>query len=254
MSFSIVIPARFGSTRLKGKPLLDLVGKPIIQHVYECAIKTSAEKVIIATDDQRIADAAKQFNAEVCLTNANHQSGTDRITEVVEKYQFDDQHIIVNLQGDEPDTPVKLIEQTAQGLIQNPDADMSTLATKIETSDDIFNPNVVKVVFNQQQFALYFSRAPIPWNRDKFGLDQQDFEIKNNHWFRHIGLYGYRCGFLKRYKQWQMSDLEQIESLEQLRVLFYGGKIHVGIATCQSGHGIDTQADLDAMIESFNQK
>ena len=254
MSYSIIIPARYASTRLPGKPLLEIEGKPLIQHVYQRATETRAKRIIIATDNQRIADICNAFGAEVCLTRADHQSGTERIAEVIETFSFLDQDIVINLQGDEPDVPVSLIEQTALCLQQNPSADMSTLAAPIENSNDLFNSNIVKAVLNDQNFALYFSRAPIPWHREQFPISPNQEIPKDYQWLRHIGLYGYRCGFLRQYIQWTISPLEQIESLEQLRVLAHGGKIIVDITQEQPAHGIDTEDDLVKARLAFKTK
>ena len=254
MSYSIIIPARYASTRLLGKPLLEIEGKPLIQHVYQRATETQAKRIIIATDDQRIADICNAFGAEVCLTRTDHQSGTERIAEVIKKLKFLDQEIVINLQGDEPDVPASLIEQTALCLQQNPMADMSTLATPIDNSTDLFNPNIVKVVLNEQNLALYFSRAPIPWHRDQFPILPNQTMPENHQWLRHIGLYGYRCGFLRQYIEWTISPLEQIESLEQLRVLAHGGKIIVDITQIQPAHGIDTKEDLEKARLAFKTK
>jgi 3-deoxy-manno-octulosonate cytidylyltransferase (CMP-KDO synthetase) len=168
MSFSVVIPARYASTRLPGKPLLDIAGKPMIQHVYERAIQSSAEQLIIATDDQRIADAAAGFNAPVCMTAGSHESGTDRLQEVVSQLKLDKQHIVVNVQGDEPLVPAAVIDQVAANLSVNPNAGISTLVERISDIDDVFNPNTVKAVMDNNGRALYFSRAPLPWARDEF--------------------------------------------------------------------------------------
>ena len=168
MSFNVVIPARFGATRLPGKPLRDIVGKPMIQHVYERASESGADNVIIATDDERIARAAEGFGAQVCMTSVNHHSGTDRITEVVNTLKYSDEQIIVNLQGDEPLMPPGVIRQVADSLAQYSQASMSTVCAKIETAAELFDPHVVKVVRDENDMAIYFSRASIPWDRDAF--------------------------------------------------------------------------------------
>jgi 3-deoxy-manno-octulosonate cytidylyltransferase (CMP-KDO synthetase) len=242
MSFKIVIPARFASSRLPGKPLLDIAGKPMIQHVYERAQESHATEVIIATDDSRIETVAKSFGADVCLTKAEHPSGTDRLAEVALLRGFADDEIIVNVQGDEPCLPANLINQVAKDLQQFPDADISTLFEQIDDPKQIFDPNVVKVVMDKQGFALYFSRAPIPWMRDHFN---KETELPNTlpH-FRHIGLYGYRAEFLKSYSELDACGIEQNESLEQLRALFHGKRIHLSAALENSGYGVDTEDDL----------
>jgi 3-deoxy-manno-octulosonate cytidylyltransferase (CMP-KDO synthetase) len=244
-AFKVVIPARYASTRLPGKPLLELAGRPMLQHVHERSLQSGASKVIIATDDQRIADAAHNFNATVCMTSPGHTSGTERIAEVVQVQGWDDDDIIVNVQGDEPLIPVTLIKQVASGLASNAAAPMATLSYPIQTTDEVSDPNIVKVVLDKQGYALYFSRAAIPFHRDMQAVGGGTEAL------RHIGLYAYRAGFLKRYMQMEASPLESIEKLEQLRVLWHGMKIHVGIATEMPGHGVDTRGDLarvDALL------
>ncbi len=245
MKFVVVIPARYASTRLPAKPLLDICGKPMIQHVFERAVKSGAEKVIVATDDQRIADVVLGFGGEVCMTLASHQSGTERLAEVINQYGFDDDAIIVNVQGDEPLIPPSVIRQVAENLTRYA-CPMATLAVKIDQPDEVFNPNVVKVVTDKDGYALYFSRASIPWDRDNFA--KQPSEIHHD-LKRHIGIYGYKAGFITQYVNWKPSPLERIESLEQLRVLWYGQKIHVEIAIEEPPAGVDTQEDLDKVID-----
>ncbi|SIN83580.1 3-deoxy-manno-octulosonate cytidylyltransferase [Salinivibrio sp. ES.052] len=242
--FYVVIPARFGSSRLPGKPLADIAGKPMIQHVYERAQAAGASQVIVATDDKRIETAVRDFGGNVCLTRADHESGTERLAEVVEQYGFADDDIIVNVQGDEPLIPASVIGQVADNLSQHADAPMATLAVAIDNREQVFNPNVVKVVTDQQGFALYFSRATIPWDRAHFEADTPEIPQAL---LRHIGIYGYRAGFISRYIHWTPSPLEKIESLEQLRVLWHGEKIHVAVAAETPPHGVDTQADLEAV-------
>ncbi|OOF33718.1 3-deoxy-manno-octulosonate cytidylyltransferase [Salinivibrio costicola] len=242
--FYVVIPARFGSSRLPGKPLAEIAGKPMIQHVYERAQAAGASKVIVATDDKRIETAVRDFGGDVCLTRADHESGTERLAEVVAQYGFADGDIIVNVQGDEPLIPSAVIGQVAANLNQYPQAPMATLAVAIDDSEQVFNPNVVKVVTDQQGFALYFSRATIPWDRTHFETESPDIP---DALLRHVGIYGYRAGFISRYIHWTPSPLEKIESLEQLRVLWHGEKIHVAVAAETPPHGVDTQADLEAV-------
>jgi 3-deoxy-manno-octulosonate cytidylyltransferase (CMP-KDO synthetase) len=242
MAFKIIIPARYASTRLPGKPLLDIAGKPMIQHVYERAIESLATEVIIATDDKRIKQIAENFDAKVCMTKADHPSGTDRLAEVATLYHFDDDDIIINVQGDEPCLPAQLINQVANDLIQHPEADMATLYSPIKLEKQVFDPNIVKVITDQQGYALTFSRAPIPWLRDHF-QKENPLPGKLPH-KRHIGLYGYRASFLKQYAELIPCDLEQAESLEQLRALYHGKKIHLTEAKIDPGHGVDTAEDL----------
>ena len=241
MSFTVIIPARYQSTRLPGKPLADICGKPMIQWVYEQASKAGAEQVIVATDDQRIVDVVKGFGGEVCLTRADHESGTERLAEVVAKYQLADDHIVVNVQGDEPLIPDTIIRQVADNLA-NKNAPMATLAVEIDHPDEVFNPNAVKVVTDKDGYALYFSRASIPWDRDNYAKQPQ--EIHHN-LMRHIGIYAYRAGFINTYINWEPSTLEKIEALEQLRVLWYGEKIHVDVAIDAPPAGVDTPEDLE---------
>ena len=243
MGFSIVIPSRFAASRLPGKPLLDIAGKPLIQHVYECAQRSDAEQIVIATDDVRIADVASGFGAEVCMTSADHPSGTDRLAEVVERQAYADDHVIVNLQGDEPLMPPAVINQVAQNLMKRADVSMATVCKRIKTSRMLFDPHVVKVVSDEQGYALYFSRAAIPWDRERFPMDEDLPEYFTH--YAHIGLYAYRCGFLKDYVSWPVCHLEETESLEQLRVLYKGHRIHVEEAVEVPGPGVDIDVDLE---------
>lgn len=241
MSFTVVIPARYQSTRLPGKPLADIGGKPMIQWVYEQSVKSGADQVIIATDDQRVEQAAKKFGATVCMTSPDHESGTERLAEVVAKMGLDDQQIIVNVQGDEPLIPPGNIRQVAENLASSV-APMATLAVEIEHESEVFNPNAVKVVADKDGYALYFSRATIPWDRDNFSDEKKQIEQPL---MRHIGIYAYRAGFINTYINWQPSALEKIECLEQLRVLWYGEKIHVEVALEAPPAGVDTPEDLE---------
>ena len=234
----VVIPARYASSRLPGKPLLQIAGRPMLQHVFERAQQSGAAKIVIATDDARIEDAAAGFNATVCMTDAGHNSGTERIAEVTTRMGWDDDAVIVNVQGDEPLIPPSLISQVAAGLSQHPQAAVATLATLLTDHREWQDANVVKVVLDRDGFALYFSRAAIPFDRDG-GTEAENTAL------RHIGLYAYRAGFLKHYSQLNPSPLETVEKLEQLRVLWHGMKIHVGIAGETPGPGVDTRADLE---------
>lgn len=243
MTFKIVIPARYASTRLPGKPLLDISGKPMIQHVYSLAKESLATEVIIATDDKRIEQIAKNFGANVCMTRPDHPSGTDRLAEVAKLMHFADDDIIINVQGDEPCLPASLINQVADDMQQHQDADITSLYSQIDQEKHIFDPNVVKVIMDKQGYALYFSRAPIPWMRDHF--DQQSTLPTDLPHYRHHGLYGYRACFLNHYAELSPCVLEQEESLEQLRALYHGKRIHLTAAKVNPGHGVDTQQDLD---------
>ncbi|EMC0406114.1 3-deoxy-manno-octulosonate cytidylyltransferase [Vibrio fluvialis] len=242
MSFTVVIPARYQSTRLPGKPLADIAGKPMVQWVYEQAMQAGAERVIIATDDARVEQAALAFGGTVCMTSPDHQSGTERLAEVVKLMGIEDDHIIVNVQGDEPFIPPSIIRQVADNLAAS-QAPMATLAVEISHEDEVFNPNAVKVVTDKDGYALYFSRATIPWDRDNFAKDKTVVQPL----MRHIGIYAYRAGFINTYIQWPASQLEKIECLEQLRVLWYGEKIHVAVAFEAPPAGVDTPEDLDAV-------
>lgn len=233
--FNIVIPARYASTRLHGKALLEIKGKPLIQHVFETALNTQAKKIIVATDNDEIKNVAESFGATVVMTSEEHQSGTDRIAEVIKKLNIDENEIIVNVQGDEYGLPVSLIEQVATNLFKNPEHQMATLCESISTIEDYANPNIVKVVFDKNNTALYFSRSPIPSDRNG-GLPAEAY--------RHIGLYAYRAGYLQMFTALPACELERTEALEQLRVLHDGGKIHVEVAVDDAGIGIDTAEDL----------
>ena len=203
MSFSVVIPARYASSRFPGKPLADLAGKPMLQHVYERACESEAVRVIIATDDERIAHVAQNFGAEVCMTSDDHPSGTDRLQEVVHKLGFYADDIVVNVQGDEPLIPPRIINQVAHNLMALPMAGIATLSEPIETVDALVNPNVVKVVIDHQGMALYFSRAPIPWPRDSFMSEVGRSTMPEGFsWQRHIGLYAYRVKLLNDFVRW----------------------------------------------------
>ncbi|MCG9625662.1 3-deoxy-manno-octulosonate cytidylyltransferase [Vibrio mediterranei] len=242
MSFTVIIPARYESSRLPGKPLADIGGKPMIQHVYEKSLQSGADRVIIATDDQRVELAAKQFGAEVCMTSPTHDSGTERLAEVVASMKIASDHIVVNVQGDEPLIPACIIKQVANNL-ESSTAPMATLGVTIENESEVFNPNAVKVVTDEQGYALYFSRATIPWDRDAYASEPK--KHATSPLLRHIGIYAYRAGFIKTYVEWEPSALERIECLEQLRVLWYGEKIHVAPAQEAPPAGVDTPEDLE---------
>ncbi len=246
-TFTVIIPARFASSRLPGKPLADIAGKPMIAHVWQKAQQSGASRVVVATDNQAVAQAVQAFGGEVCMTSEHHNSGTERLAEVVEKLALADDEIVVNIQGDEPLIPPVIVQQVADNLAKN-GVKMATLAVPLNDAEELFNPNVVKAVAEQSGNVLYFSRAPIPWNRDQFaGLsDEQKTQlVLQSQYLRHIGIYAYRAGFIKQYVQWQPSALENIESLEQLRVLWYGEKIHIDLAKEVPAVGVDTPEDLE---------
>ncbi|WP_413507577.1 3-deoxy-manno-octulosonate cytidylyltransferase [Serratia proteamaculans] len=247
MSFIAIIPARYASTRLPGKPLADIHGKPMVVHVMERARESGASRVIVATDHPAVAEAVKAAGGEVCMTRADHNSGTERLAEVIEHYGFADDEIIVNVQGDEPLIPPVIVRQVAENLAGS-HAGMATLAVPIESAEEAFNPNAVKVVMDAQGYALYFSRATIPWDRERFAQSKENI---GNSLLRHIGIYAYRAGFVRRYVTWAPSQLEQIELLEQLRVLWYGEKIHVAVAKAMPTVGVDTPEDLQRVRDSI---
>lgn len=240
MTFHVAIPARFASSRLPGKPLVELAGKPMIQHVHERAVESGVGDVVIATDDARVREAAEGFGAQVCMTATTHRSGSDRLAEVAEQLGWADEDIVVNLQGDEPLTPGSIIRQVADELAARPDASIGTLCAPIHSATQLFDPHVVKVVRDAGGYALYFSRAAIPWERDAFDVESHP-ELKSC--YRHIGLYAYRVGFLRRFTTLEPCMLEMIEQLEQLRALYHGEKIYVGEALEEPGHGVDTPED-----------
>lgn len=246
--FKVVIPARYGSSRLPGKPLRVLAGAPMVEHVYRRACESGAEMVVIATDDERIETVARGFGAEVVMTSAAHPSGTDRLAEVVDKLGWEDAAIIVNLQGDEPLMPPALLQQVAANLAAHPDAAIATLATPITEATELFDPNVVKVVCDAQGYAMYFSRAPIPWARDSFAASRD--ELPDDIAFRrHLGMYAYRARFLRSYRGLTPAPHESTEMLEQLRALWHGSKIHVADAVAQPGPGVDVEADADRVAD-----
>ncbi|OZN25373.1 3-deoxy-manno-octulosonate cytidylyltransferase [Actinobacillus seminis] len=247
--FTVIIPARYASSRLPGKPLADIAGKPMIEHVWQQAQRAGAERVIVATDHDEVANVVRSFGGEVCLTSEKHNSGTERLAEVVEKLGIADDEIIVNIQGDEPLIPPRIVRQVADNLAKY-SVNMASLAVKIEEAEELFNPNVVKVVTDHAGYVLYFSRAVIPWNRDQFAaLHNASVDISQlnltEHYWRHIGIYAYRAGFIQQYIRRKPTALEQIESLEQLRVLWYGEKIHVEPALEVPAVGVDTPEDLE---------
>jgi 3-deoxy-manno-octulosonate cytidylyltransferase (CMP-KDO synthetase) len=243
MSFTVVIPARYASSRLPGKPLVDIHGKAMVQRVWERARESAAQRVVIATDDERIAEAAMAFGAEVLLTRADHPSGTDRIAEVVERLGLGDAEIVVNVQGDEPMIPSAVIEQVADNLDRHADAAVATLCEAIGDDAQLRDSNAVKVVMDRRGMALYFSRACIPWPRGH----QWESGMPAGNWYRHIGLYAYRVAFLRRYTAWSPAPPELAESLEQLRALYEGERIHVAEACEPVPGGVDTADDLDAV-------
>ena len=252
-SFTVIIPARYASSRLPRKLLLDLNGKPVIQHTYEQAISSEANAVYIATDNKEIEQTCLGFGANVIMTREDHESGTDRLVEVVKKLSLAEEEIIVNLQGDEPLIPVEVINTTASLLQDNLDADLSTMATPITKSSIVFNPNKVKIVLDNKQQALYFSRAPIPWNREYFTPANPDGELNDFPYYLHIGIYGYRVKTLLAFEKMPPAPIEKAEMLEQLRAMWNGMKIQVGITEQAPMHGVDTQQDLEQLRQHLKE-
>jgi 3-deoxy-manno-octulosonate cytidylyltransferase (CMP-KDO synthetase) len=244
--YRVVVPARYGSTRLPGKPLLLLAGKPMVQRVYECARRSGAQQVIVATDDERIARVARGFGAEVRMTASALASGTDRVAAVAIAEKWADAEIVVNVQGDEPLMPEALIDQVAAVLAARPGTDIATLAVPLQSVSALLDPNVAKVVTDLAQRALYFSRAPIPWSRDgaSGGLASQHSHAGAR---RHLGIYAYRVAALRRLAALAPSEHEQLEQLEQLRALDHGMDIRVADAAVAPGMEVNTPADLAAV-------
>jgi len=245
MGFRVIIPARYASHRLPGKPLIDICGKPMIQHMYERAIESGADSVVIATDDERIKKVAENFHADVCMTSIEHQSGTERLSEALVALSYAEDEVVVNLQADNPLIPPEVIHQVATELTQHDNIKMATVCEPITKVENLFNPDVVKVVMNKRGKALYFSRAPIAWERGVFNKKK---EIKGTH-YRHIGTYAYRIGFLQEYMKWARCDIEKMERLEQLRVLWNGGRIHVTVSKKPVPFSIETKEDLKRVIQ-----
>ncbi|WP_081917918.1 3-deoxy-manno-octulosonate cytidylyltransferase [Methylobacter sp. BBA5.1] len=243
LRFKVVIPARYASTRLPGKPLLSIAGKPMIAHVCERAREADADEIIVATDDERILQTVNEQGIKAIMTSPDHQSGTERIAEVARLCGWGHEEIIVNLQGDEPLIPPAYIREVASALAGQQQAGIATLAAEIVDNEEIFNPNAVKVVLNKAGLALYFSRAPIPWERGGFdhagGMPSGKMP-----YLRHIGMYAYTVDFLNRYCQWEASPLESVESLEQLRILWNGESIRVKVVAQTPTAGVDTPEDL----------
>lgn len=239
--FIVAIPARYAASRLPGKPLRLIAGEPMVVHVARCAMAAGASQVVLATDDERIAEAVKGYPVTVCMTRVDHASGTDRLAECAGQLNWSEQQIIVNLQGDEPFAPAAGIRAVAE-VLEKSNAPMATLATGITDTETYFDSNAVKVVRASNGNALYFSRAPMPWQRDRFANDR--LTTPGSGALRHIGIYAYRAGFLKTFTQLPMAQLEQLEALEQLRVLEAGYQIAVGITPEAFPPGVDTEGDL----------
>ena len=239
--FIVAIPARYAATRLPGKPLRPLGGEPLVVHVARRALAAGAREVWVAADDPRIAEALSQTDVRVAMTSAAHASGSDRLAECADLAGWSDDTLVVNLQGDEPFAPAAGIRAVAE-ILASSGADMATLAAQIDDAETLFDPNAVKLVRNERGDALYFSRAPIPWHRDAFTRDRN--QLVPEECLRHIGIYAYRAGFLRRFAKMPPGKLEQIESLEQLRVLEAGFRIAVALTPEPFPPGVDTPEDL----------
>ncbi len=236
MEFRVIIPARYHSTRLPAKALVDIAGKPMVQHVYEKAKKSRAKSVIVATDDERIADVCRKIGAEFCMTSPNHLTGTDRISEVISLQKYKSDEIIVNVQGDQPLVPFENIDQVANNLALNAEAGVATVCEVIRDQTDLHNPSMVKTVSDNRNFALYFSRSLIPHHKSP------DLHVQT--YYKHIGLYAYRAGVVQQFVTWEPTAIELSESLEQLRFLSNGIKIHVDVAVKNPPIEVNTEEDL----------
>ncbi len=253
MSFVAIIPARSASTRLPGKPLLDIAGKPMVVRTAEQAALSDASRVVIATDDPRIQDVVRQHGFDALLTRSDHPTGTDRLAEAAERLDLPPDTVVVNVQGDEPLIDPRLIDHVAQLLGDHPAASIATCATPIQTGDQLFNPNVVKVVCDHNGQALYFSRAPIPWARDEWAEGGRHLP-SDSAALHHIGLYAYRTDFLLAYPKLLSGPLERLESLEQLRALENGFKIAVLVVPDHPAAGVDTAQDLQRVRDIFSNR
>ena len=248
VGFKVVIPARFASTRLPGKPLADIAGKPMVVRVAERALQSGATEVWVATDHEEVAQAVRAHGMNVCLTSPDHASGTDRIAEVAAQRGWGDEEIVVNVQGDEPLIGTELIGAVAQHLHDHPMASISTACHALHERAEMFNPNVVKVVLDRESYALYFSRGAIPYARDAFAAGAFPEALPA---YRHIGIYAYRVSFLNTYGNLAPAAIEQFEALEQLRALWHGYKISVAITAAAPAAGVDTPEDLQRVRELF---
>ena len=248
--FKVVIPARYASTRLPGKPLADICGKPMVVRVLEAASRSGADDVWVATDDDRVIEAVMAHGGSAVMTRTDHQSGTDRIAEVAEQLGWRDSDIVVNMQGDEPLIDPALVARVARALADDGTAAIATAGYPIADANDLFNPAVVKVVTDAYGRALYFSRAPIPWHRDGFAVSQHDMP-EGYVPCRHVGIYACRVSFLRRFGQLTPAPIEQWESLEQLRAMWHGEKICVVKCLIEPAGGVDTQSDLELVRRRF---
>jgi len=240
--FKIIIPARYQSSRFQGKALAEIAGKPMVQHVYERAQQSGATSVVIATDDERIRKVAQGFGAAVCMTSDQHQSGSDRLAEAVALLGYADDEVVVNLQSDEPLVPPGILSQIVTGLLTHPAAQVATICEPLTQTQKMLDPNVAKVVRDQEGYALYFSRSPLPYARGFVASEIKD--LLPDVYYRHIGLYAARVSFWQQYVKWGPCQLEELEGLEQLRVLWHGGKIIVGVSSYASFMEVNTPEDL----------
>lgn len=245
MEFRVMIPARYDSARMPGKVLMDIGGKPILQHVYERAMESGADSVVIATDHQKIAKVAQSFGAKVCMTSAEHQSGTERIAEAALALDYAPEEIVVNVQGDQPFVLPQAIRQVAEDLDKHDNVKVSSICERITHGEDLFNPSIVKVVLNWRNYAMYFSRAPIPWDIEHFKEKNKEKVPPNEQHYKHIGLYAYRVNFLQEYMEWPACPLEKIESLEQLRILWNGIRMHMVVTKDRMPPEVNTPDDLE---------
>jgi 3-deoxy-manno-octulosonate cytidylyltransferase (CMP-KDO synthetase) len=249
IKFKVVIPARYASSRLPAKPLLDIDGKPMVVRVAERAVASGAQEVIIATDHQEILNAVTKHGFKAIMTGHHHPSGTDRISEVARQLRWGADEIVVNVQGDEPLIAPSLIKDTAQNLADHPKASISTACHLIHDKVAMLNPNVVKVVLDREGYAMYFSRAPIPYPRDAFAANQDIPDDMPS--YRHVGIYAYRANFLYAYTDLESAEIERFESLEQLRALWHGYKISVFVTPDAPASGVDTAQDLELVRSIF---
>jgi 3-deoxy-manno-octulosonate cytidylyltransferase (CMP-KDO synthetase) len=253
MRFSVIIPARYASTRFPGKPLADIAGKPMVVRVAEQAAKSGACEVIVATDHAAIARAVEAHGFAAVMTRTDHATGTDRLAEVARRRGYAARHIVVNVQGDEPLIPPALIRRVAASLAAHRAASIATACHPIRSAAQFAHPNVVKVVLDNAGYALYFSRAPVPWGRDAFakGIRRLPSGMPA---YRHLGIYAYRCGFLAAFKKMRPAPIEQLEALEQLRALAYGHRICVAVTRLAPHPGVDTPQDLRQLLRQYRER
>jgi len=247
MKFSVIIPARYASSRFPGKPLANIRGKPMVVRVAERAARSGASEVLIATDHAGIAEATRRAGYDVMITHLRHATGTDRIAEVATRRRYPARHVVVNVQGDEPLIAPGLIRAVAEDLARHRAAAVATACHPIASAGELHNRNVVKVVLDDQGYALYFSRAPVPWPREAFSRSLRALPAGLPA-YRHVGIYAYRAGFLRRFTRLKPTRLERFEALEQLRVLAHGYRIHCAITRAAPQPGVDTPADLRRIL------